>query len=90
MTFFRLSTSQDGTKDPKLTLRAQKLAPGATILFGLTLTGAAFDWLMSMLPTWLCRRIYTAVNLNNSHARKFCRHCSVNRRWSRSTIRLCI
>jgi hypothetical protein len=51
-TFFRLSTSQDGTKDPKLTLRAQKLAPAATFLFGFTLTGAAFDWLMSLLPTW--------------------------------------
>ena len=51
-TFFRLSTSQDGTKDPKLTLRAQQLAPVATFLFGFTLTGAAFDWLMSLLPTW--------------------------------------
>jgi hypothetical protein len=52
MTFFGLSTRQDASKDPKLTVRAQKLAPVATILFGLTLTGAAFDWLMSMLPTW--------------------------------------
>ncbi len=52
LTFFKLSTSQDGTKDPKLTLRAERLAPIATILFGYTLTGAAFDWIMSMLPTW--------------------------------------
>jgi hypothetical protein len=52
LTFFRLSTSQDGTKDPKLTVRAQQLAPAATFLFGFTLTGAAFDWLMSLLPTW--------------------------------------
>jgi hypothetical protein len=51
-TFFRLSTSQDGTKDPKLTVRAQQLAPVATFLFAFTLTGAAFDWLMSLLPTW--------------------------------------
>src|SRR5262249_12020677 len=51
-TFFRFSTNQDTTKDPKLTVRAQKLAPAATFLFGFTLTGAAFDWLMSMLPTW--------------------------------------
>jgi hypothetical protein len=50
--FFKLSTSQDGTKDPKLTVRAQQLAPAATFLFGFTLTGAAFDWLMSLLPTW--------------------------------------
>jgi hypothetical protein len=51
-TFFRLSTSQDGTKDPKLTVRAEQLAPVATFLFGFTLTGAAFDWIMSLLPTW--------------------------------------
>lgn len=51
-TFFRLSTSQDGTKDPKLTVRAQQLAPAATFLFGFTLTGAAFDWLMALLPSW--------------------------------------
>jgi len=51
-TFVKLSTDQDKTKDPKLTVRAQKLAPAATFLFGFTLTGAAFDWLMSMLPTW--------------------------------------
>jgi hypothetical protein len=50
--FFSLSTSQDGTKDPKLTVRAQSLAPIATFLFGFTLTGAAFDWLMSLLPSW--------------------------------------
>jgi hypothetical protein len=52
LTFFRLSTSQDGTKDPKLTLKAESLAPISTILFAFTLTGAAFDWLMSLLPTW--------------------------------------
>jgi hypothetical protein len=51
-TFFQLSTSQDGTKDPDLTVRAQRYAPAATFLFGFTLTGAAFDWLMSLLPTW--------------------------------------
>lgn len=52
LTFFRLSANQDGTKDPKLTVRAQQLAPAATFLFGFTLTGAAFDWMMSLLPTW--------------------------------------
>jgi hypothetical protein len=50
--FLKYSTNQDGTKDPKLTLKAERLAPAATFLFGYTLTGAAFDWLMSMLPTW--------------------------------------
>jgi hypothetical protein len=52
LTFFGLSARQDATKDPKLTVRAQSLAPAATFLFGFTLTGAAFDWLMSLLPTW--------------------------------------
>ncbi len=52
LTFFRLSASQDGTKDPKLTLKAESLAPVAVMLFGFTLTGAAFDWLMSLLPSW--------------------------------------
>ncbi len=52
LTFFNLSVKQDTSKDPKLTVRAQSLAPAATFLFGFTLTGAAFDWLMSMLPTW--------------------------------------
>jgi hypothetical protein len=50
--FFGLSTSQDTSKDPKLTLAAQRFAPAATPIFGLTLTFAAFDWLMSLNPTW--------------------------------------
>jgi hypothetical protein len=50
--FFGLSTAQDSSRDPKLTLAAQRLAPGATILFGLSLTFAAFDWLMSLDPAW--------------------------------------
>lgn len=50
--FFSLSTSQDKTKDPKLTLAAQSFAPIATFLFGITLTFAAVDWLMSLEPAW--------------------------------------
>jgi hypothetical protein len=50
--FFGFSTKQDTTKDPKFTVQAQRLAPAATFLFGFTLTGAAFDWLMSLLPSW--------------------------------------
>lgn len=46
------SAKQDTTKDPKLTLRAQAFAPGATMLFALTLTFAAFDWVMALEPTW--------------------------------------
>ena len=46
------SVVQDTTKDPQLTVRAQALAPGATFLFALSLTFAAFDWIMSLEPTW--------------------------------------
>lgn len=46
------SARQDTTKDPKLTLRAQAFAPPATFLFGLSLTFAAFDWVMSLEPSW--------------------------------------
>ncbi|MGF1468585.1 MAG: hypothetical protein ACFCGT_20875 [Sandaracinaceae bacterium] len=50
--FFRWSTRQDETKDPNLTRRMETLAPFATIAFALTLTFAAFDWMMSLEPTW--------------------------------------
>lgn len=49
---FRMSTSQDDSKDPKLTLAAQRMAPISMILFGLSLTFAAFDWIMSLEPAW--------------------------------------
>ena len=50
--YFGLSTAQDTSKDPALTRKAQSLAPIATIMFGLTLTFAAFDWIMSLEPSW--------------------------------------
>jgi hypothetical protein len=50
--FFNLSADQDKSKDPKLTLRAQALSAPATLLYGITLTFAAFDWIMSLEPTW--------------------------------------
>ena len=46
------SVAQDTSKDPQLTVRAQSFAPGATLLFALSLTFAAFDWIMSLEPTW--------------------------------------
>ncbi|MDB4942270.1 MAG: hypothetical protein JWP97_1804 [Labilithrix sp.] len=49
---FGFSATQDTTKDPNLTVRAQRFAPGATVLFALTLTFAAFDWVMSLQPDW--------------------------------------
>ena len=52
MRLFRLSTEEDKKKDPELTLAAQRFAPPGTFLFGLTLTFAAFDWIMSLEPSW--------------------------------------
>jgi hypothetical protein len=49
---FRNSTKQDETKDLALTRRAQSLAPVSVMAFGLSLTFAAFDWMMSLEPTW--------------------------------------
>jgi hypothetical protein len=50
--FFRNSTEQDRTRAPELTVRSARLAPPATFVFGLTLTFAGFDWVMSLDPTW--------------------------------------
>jgi hypothetical protein len=50
--FWRQSTQQDRSGDPRLTRRMEKAAPAALILFGLTLTFASFDWLMSIEPAW--------------------------------------
>ena len=49
---FGFSSRQDTSKDPKLTVQAQAFAPAATFLFALSLTFAAFDWVMSLEPTW--------------------------------------
>ena len=50
--FLGQSTRQDDSGDPELTRRMEKLAGPAMVLFGLTITFAAFDWLMSLEPTW--------------------------------------
>lgn len=47
-----LSVEQDRTGDPNLTLRMQKRAAPATVIFGLTLTLAAWLLLMSLDPHW--------------------------------------
>jgi len=47
------STQQDHAKDPRpYVLRARFVTPPALILFALSLTFAAFDWLMSLDPHW--------------------------------------
>jgi len=50
--FLGHSTRQDRSGDPALTRRMEKAAPAALILFGLTVTFASFDWLMSIEPLW--------------------------------------
>jgi hypothetical protein len=46
------SLRQDETGDPLLTLRMRRASPVGLIFFILTFTFAAFDWLMSLQPTW--------------------------------------
>jgi hypothetical protein len=46
------SVKQDESGDRALSARMQKWAGPAAILFGLTVTFAAFDWIMSLSPAW--------------------------------------
>ncbi|GIW72442.1 MAG: membrane protein [Planctomycetota bacterium] len=50
--FYRLSVAQDRSADPELTKRMEWWAPLGILAFALTLTFAAFDWLMSLDPHW--------------------------------------
>ena len=50
--YLALSSRQDRTGEVGLTRRLEKLAPAAIIAFGLTLTFASFDWMMSRDPFW--------------------------------------
>lgn len=50
--FFSHSRKQDASGDKRLTLRMQTVSAPAILLFALSLTFAAFDWLMSLAPTW--------------------------------------
>ncbi|MBW1759994.1 MAG: hypothetical protein JRJ64_00635, partial [Deltaproteobacteria bacterium] len=52
LAYFGWSRRQDDDRDPKHTLRMQRLAAPALILFALSLTFAAFDWLMSLEAAW--------------------------------------
>lgn len=47
---FRTSVAQDASGDVALTRRMQKIAPVSIILFGLSITFAAIDWLMTLDP----------------------------------------
>ncbi len=50
--FWRQSTRQDSNGEIGTTKRLQTLSAPAMVLFGITLTFAAFDWLMSLEPHW--------------------------------------
>lgn len=50
--FWRRSVEQDATGEPRLTLRMERLSAPAMVLFGLTITFAAFDLIMSLDAHW--------------------------------------
>jgi hypothetical protein len=50
--YFWRSTEQDLSKDPRHTVILKRFAPISAIVFGLSLTYAGFDWVMSLEPTW--------------------------------------
>ena len=46
------SLKQDLKQDPRFNLRARRFAPLFMIIFGITITVVAFDWISSLEPTW--------------------------------------
>jgi hypothetical protein len=54
ITYFlnRWSLEQDRTGDPAISRRMQRLSAGGVLAYGLTITFASFDWMMSLEPHW--------------------------------------
>jgi hypothetical protein len=50
--YWKQSIKQDETGDMEITRKMQYRAPVGLIIFGLTLTFAAWDWVMSLDPVW--------------------------------------
>jgi hypothetical protein len=48
----RGSIRQDRSKNPRYSLRVRRFAPLFMVLFAITLTVVAFDWISSLDPTW--------------------------------------
>ena len=48
----RMSLAQDRTADPGLPQRMRKVSAIGLLLYGLTMTFASIDWLMSLQPHW--------------------------------------
>ena len=46
------SIRQDGEKDPGFNVRARRFAPVFMVIFGITITIVAFDWISSLEPAW--------------------------------------
>jgi len=46
------SLEQDRNPDPRIARRMQKLSAAGLLAYGLTITFASFDWLMSIEPHW--------------------------------------
>ena len=46
------SLEQDRTDDPQIARRMQRLSAGGLVAYGLMITFASFDWLMSLEPHW--------------------------------------
>jgi hypothetical protein len=46
------SEQQDSTRDPRLTIRQRRLGAASLPFLGLSVTFAAFDWLMSLEVSW--------------------------------------
>lgn len=50
--FYKNSVAQDQSGDPEISLRLSRRAAPGILLFALSLTFAAFDWIMSLDPHW--------------------------------------
>lgn len=50
--FYRNSIAQDASGDPELSTRMMSFSAVAMILYGVTQSYAAFDWVMSLQPEW--------------------------------------
>jgi hypothetical protein len=46
------SLEQDRSPDPRIARRMQRLSGGGLVAYGITITFASFDWLMSLEPDW--------------------------------------
>jgi hypothetical protein len=46
------SIRQDRDRNPRFNLRARRLAPLFMVIFGITITLMAFDWISSLTPEW--------------------------------------